>query len=82
MARRKYVWEKLHPDNDRNPVENRGPGRPVDFAGDTQRATGKSKETINRAIRRATEVCQAARDLIRGTALDTCDCSSSRSVLQ
>lgn len=39
-----------------------------EFASSTAEVTGKSKETINRAIRRATEVCEEARDLIRGTA--------------
>ena len=41
------------------------------FAAATSAVTGKAKSTINQAIRRATEVCQEARDLIRGTKLDT-----------
>ena len=41
------------------------------FAASTAAVTGKSKTAVNKAIRRATAVCQEARDLIRGTALDT-----------
>ena len=41
------------------------------FASETAAVTGKSKTAVNKAIRRATAVCQEARDLIRGTALDT-----------
>lgn len=52
-------------------IPARGRGRPEEFASETAAVTGKDKSTINRAIRRATAVCQEARDLIRGTALDT-----------
>jgi len=49
-----------------------GGARPQEqgFASSTTAATGKSKETINRAIRRASEVCQEARDLIGTDARD------------
>lgn len=40
------------------------------FASETAAVTGQTKKSVNRAIRRATAVCQEARDLIRGTALD------------
>ena len=55
------------------PVEVAKHGRAQDegFAASTAAATGKSKAAVNKAIRRATAVCQEARDLIRGTALDT-----------
>ncbi len=56
------------------PVEigyGKPPQRPEGFASETAAITGKNKATINRAIRRANEVCQEARDLIRGTGLDT-----------
>lgn len=43
----------LHPNNDRNPVENRGRGRPVDFAGDTQKATGENPKRTREHIARA-----------------------------
>ena len=79
LSRRKYVWEAMEaatavsgqvdPKLSARGRENEG--RPEGFASSTAAATGKSKESINRAIRRATEVCQAARDLIRGTPLDT-----------
>lgn len=80
LARRKEVWEAMEKASaisgqvdpksktETNPL---GAGRSEGFASSTAAATGKSKESINRAIRRATEVCEAARDLIRGTPLDT-----------
>ncbi|MDO8864135.1 ParB N-terminal domain-containing protein [Haliea sp. E1-2-M8] len=41
------------------------------FATDTAKASGQSKASVNRAVKRGNEVCQEARDLIRGTKLDT-----------
>ena len=54
-------------------VSGHGGARPQTegFAASTSEVTGKSKTAVNKAIRRATAVCQEARDLIRGTALDT-----------
>lgn len=78
LARRKEVWEAMEAKSVSGQVypklSARGrdnEGRPEGFASSTADVTGKSKESINRAIRRATEVCEEARDLIRGTALDT-----------
>lgn len=77
LARRKEVWEAMREVEQKpgqvDPVssEQKGGRGNKEFASSTAEVTGKSKETINRAIRRATEVCQEARDLIRGTALDT-----------
>lgn len=53
IQRRKELWEVLHPNTDRNPVENRGRGRPVDFAGDTQKATGEDRRRTNEHLSRA-----------------------------
>jgi len=79
LARRKEVWEAMREAEAQSgqvdPIESKrddGKGhRSEGFASATSASTGKSKEAINRAIRRATEVCQEARDLIRGTKLDT-----------
>ena len=51
--------------------QKKSPQQKDGYASATAKATGKSKKHINQAIRRATEVCQEARDLIRGTKLDT-----------
>jgi len=48
-----------------------GPQHEEGFATATEKATGKSKASTNRAAKRAHDVCQEARDLIRGTKLDT-----------
>lgn len=52
------------------PVEVRkhGHAQTEGFAASTAAVTGKSKTAVNKAIRRAIEGCQEARDLIRGTA--------------
>lgn len=47
------------------------PGRPEGFAGATESITGVDRRTTQRATRRAREVCQEARDIIRGTEADT-----------
>lgn len=52
-------------------IAARGPGRPEGFASETARKTGQSKRSINRAIWRVENTTQEARDLIRGTRLDT-----------
>jgi len=76
IAKRKELWEarekaaqvepKLKTDD--NP---KGAGRPDGFASDTAKASGQSKASVNRAVKRGNEVCQEARDLIRNTKLDT-----------
>ena len=71
-AKRKEVWEAMRAADDQSekvfPIESKrddGKGhRHPEFASETAAVTGKDKSTINRAIRRATEVCQDARDLI------------------
>ncbi len=66
LARRKEVWEAMREAENNSgstcpTIPARGPGMPEGFASSTTEVTGKSKESINRAIRRATEVCQEAR---------------------
>lgn len=51
-------------------LEDNGRGH-QGFATETADKTGKSKRTINQAIRRTNAICQRARDLIRATELDT-----------
>jgi ParB family transcriptional regulator, chromosome partitioning protein len=48
-----------------------GPQHDEGFAAETAKASGKDKSTVNRAAKRGSEVCQEARDIIRGTKLDT-----------
>lgn len=75
LARRKQVWEAMRASAAVSEqlvpkLSTRGresEGRPEGFASSTSAATGKSKQDINRAIRRVAEVCQEARDLIQGT---------------
>ncbi len=67
LAKRKELWEareqkaaqvapKLKTES--NP---KGAGRSDGFASDTAKSTGRDKSTINRALKRANEVCQEAR---------------------
>lgn len=69
IARRKEIWEAMRAKPGQLDPVYGGRGN-EGFAASTAKATGKSKETTDRAVRRATEVCQEARDLIRGTKLD------------
>lgn len=87
LAKRKEVWEAMREAERASDLVGEtggatctaslsdgraaGPQHEEGFAASTAKATGKNKSTVTRAIRRATEVCQAARDLIRGTSLDT-----------
>lgn len=76
LAKRKEVWEAMREAEVKETgatcatLADTGRGN-TQFASETASVTGKDKSTINRAVRRATEVCQEARDLIRGTKLDT-----------
>ncbi|TAA25418.1 ParB N-terminal domain-containing protein [Pseudoxanthomonas winnipegensis] len=69
IHRRKEIWEAMHPINDRNPVENRARGRPVDFAGDTQKATGEDRRRTNEHLSRAEALGPDIHEVV-GTSLD------------
>jgi len=74
LQRRKEIWEAMQDANTGascTSIPERGPGQPRQFAAETSAATGVNKSTVTRATRRARDVCQEARDLIRGTKLDT-----------
>lgn len=77
LAKRKELWEaRENQVAQAAPPENSTgykspPPQSEGFASDTARSTGRDKSTINRAVKRANEVCQEARDLIRGTKMDT-----------
>lgn len=77
ISRRKELWEARREQEANNSgstcatIPDRGPGMPEGFATATEKATGKSKASTNRAVKRAHDVCQEARDLIRNTKLDT-----------
>lgn len=75
LAKRKELWEARE-----NQVEQlvppeigyqKPPPQQRQFAADTAEATGTSRQQINRAVSRAEKVCDEARDIIRGTKLDT-----------
>ena len=70
MQRREEIWEamqeKVNSGTSCPTNAGRGRGRPEQFAEATEKATGQSKRNTNRATKRAREVCQQARDLIRG----------------
>ena len=74
LAKRKELWEARQ-SGQVAPIESKrddGRGhRQTEFASETANATGVDKRTINRAVSRAEGVCQEARDLLRGTRLDT-----------
>jgi ParB-like chromosome segregation protein Spo0J len=73
-AKRKELWEAREKAAQVEPPEigyKQPPPQSEGFATETAKATGKSKASINRAIKRAHDVCQEARDLIRNTKLDT-----------
>jgi hypothetical protein len=75
LAKRKELWEAR--ENQVAQVEppeigyKSPPPQSGGFATETAKATGQSKASINRDVKRANEVCQEARDLIRNTKLDT-----------
>lgn len=78
VTKRKELWEARDRQRVSAQVEPKlsvrgrdGEGRPEGFATETAKASGQSKASINRAVKRGNEVCQEARDLIRGTKLDT-----------
>lgn len=77
LQRRKEIWEAMRerenkPDQLEQVSDGRKGGRgKTEFSSETAEVTGQSQPSINRATRRAREVCQQARDLIRNTKLDT-----------
>lgn len=78
LAKRKELWEARELASQSaqvEPIESKrddGKGhRQEGFATETAKATGKSKASINRDVKRAHDICQEARDLIRNTKLDT-----------
>lgn len=66
LAKRKELWAA----RDSVASCNTKPGRPKGFDTDTAEKTGVNRSTINRAISRAENVTDEARDAIRGTDLD------------
>lgn len=71
LAKRKELWEaKQEAKSGTSCPTLTGRGNTA-YASETAKATGVDKRTINRAVSRAEGVCQEARDLLRGTRLDT-----------
>ena len=58
MQRRKEVWEAIQAEQVSGQLDSKPNGRPQEFAAATAETTGRSKESTNRATKRA-------RDLIR-----------------
>lgn len=79
ISRRKELWEARREQETAGATcatslsdgRGAGPQHQEGFATATEKATGKSKASTNRAVKRAHDVCQEARDLIRNTKLDT-----------
>lgn len=77
-ARRKEIYEALHPETRREATLKQGdhlPSRQVGeterFTADTAKATGSSERTVQRDAERGEKVIDEVLDLIRGTKLDT-----------
>jgi hypothetical protein len=68
IARRKQIWEALHPESGRNPPTLGGRGN-VSFAADTAAASGESKRRINEHLSRAVAL-GADLQAVAGTSLD------------
>jgi hypothetical protein len=78
LAERKRLWARMRgaaiPVEPAVPMETgygKPPPRAREFASETAAATGRTKQHINRATRRAEAVCDDARALLVGTDLDT-----------
>lgn len=71
IKRRKEVWEALHPNSGTSDstITERGPGRPQEFASDTSKSAGMTKQAINRHVARA-EALGDDLDAVVGTSLD------------
>ncbi|HEX7338884.1 MAG TPA: hypothetical protein VF271_03015 [Rhodanobacteraceae bacterium] len=67
LQRRKEIWEAMQEAETGKSFPSSGGAGNQGFADDTAKATGQTKRAVNMATRRAREVCQEARDLIRGT---------------
>lgn len=68
LAKRKELWEMKESGNSVPTLTGRGNKQ---FAAETAEATGVSKRMVNKATSRAEQVSEEARDVIRGTKLDT-----------
>ena len=66
LKRRGEIWSEKN--SGTTCPENRGRGRPQEFASDTAEKTGQSKRDINRKVARAEKV--AVIDEVKGTSLD------------
>jgi len=76
MARRKAIFLKLAPEaargGDRRSAKSKAQnGRSESFAGETAKATGRSKTAINRSARRGERIASDLMDIIDGTPLST-----------
>lgn len=72
IKRRKQIWEALHPNSGKTfptITEERGPGRPKEFAAETAAVSGESKRSINQHVARADAIGDDL-DRIVGTSLD------------
>lgn len=69
LAKRKELWEAREVSG--QVVSKPQGGRPEGFATNTEKSTGVSRRQINRSVARVDQICDEARDVIRGTKLDT-----------
>lgn len=71
IKRRKQIWEALHPNSGQSlaDIQDRGRGRPTEFASETAAVSGQSKSSINQHVARADAIGDDL-DRIVGTSLD------------
>lgn len=74
-ARRKAIYLELHPETAQHVAGGKARQETasdnLSFAADTAAASGKTERTVQRDAERGEKVCEAALNMVRGTALDT-----------
>ena len=71
IKRRKQIWEALHPNSGTTcpTIQERGRGRPQEFAAETSAVSGESKRDVNRHLARAEAIGEDL-ERVTGTSLD------------
>ncbi len=71
IKRRKQIWEALHPNSGTScpTIQERGRGRPQEFAAETSAVSGESKRDVNRHLARAEAIGEDL-ERVTGTSLD------------
>lgn len=69
IARRKEIWEVMHPGELSDKLSDKGPGRPVSFSTDTEDKTGEQQRDTRRHLARADALGPDLHAVV-GTSLD------------